>query len=141
MKKRYALAASIAVVLLLAMASLTLVLLVPATLTVEVTGKPGQRLVGSIETDGASRDLTATVPAKFTIKGNRLAYQVVPEDVASADRITVKTYVGNTHVTTCVGHGVEGGASGIWHQWTRGIPKSRPAEVPRVNPPQVDSLN
>ena len=141
MRKSHTLAAAIAILLLLTLASVTLVLLLRApTLTVEVTGKPGQRLVGTIEADGTSRDLTATVPATFTVKGRRLAFQFLPVDASSDDTITVKAYIGDRHVATCAGHGVEGGVSGIWHQWTRGIPRSRIAEMGRGSPSRVESL-
>jgi hypothetical protein len=130
----------ILLLLLLTGASLTLVLFLQApTLTVEVTGKPGQGLVGTIEADGTCRDVTATLPATFTVKGRGLAFQFLPADASPDDTITVKAYIGDRHVTTCAGPGVEGGVSGIWHQWTRGIPRSRIAEIGRGGPSRVES--
>ena len=134
-------AVAILLPLLLTVVSVTLVLLLQApTLTVEVTGKPGQRLVGTIQADGTSRDVTGTLPAAFTAKGRRLAFQFLPLDASFDDTITVKAYIGKQCVATCEGHGVEGGVSGIWHQWTRGIPKSRIAEMGRGAASRVESV-
>jgi hypothetical protein len=63
------------------------------TFTLEISGKPGLEIFGTVIADGAVRDVTLTLPAKETLEGMRIAFAFAPKDGKRDERIKVQVSV------------------------------------------------
>lgn len=75
----------------------------PQTLTLEVSGDPGRKVVGTVEVDGVSQPLAGTLPARLEYRGSRIAYALAPVDGKPREQITVKTSVDGRPSYECLG--------------------------------------
>lgn len=63
------------------------------TITIDVTGKAGLPIQGTVSEDGRSRELTVTVPAKLELEGSRVTYTFVTPEESAVD-FRVRTSIG-----------------------------------------------
>jgi ankyrin repeat protein len=77
-------------------------------LTLDLSGVPGRKVVGTVAIDGITHDLDDLLPAKIEYRGRRMAYSVALVDAKPGEQITVKTHVGANLLSECVGSGARG---------------------------------
>ena len=92
MSKNKLLFAAIVLVIVLIVASLAMFEWYgpKATITVEIDGKPGLAMVGTVTIDGEVRPIRTTLPAKLIYEARELTFRIVPSD---RDRFAISNEV------------------------------------------------